>query len=462
MTIKRDAYRFKDGVTDLSADTFNQIFADLDARLHSLEQLGVTWKDAVSELQQFGLARINGALAPILEDMVGSVELLKAERVSFVEWWESVKEEVQNIHAASVAMQAALVEITARVDGFEAALTAGLASKADNGWVEEQFTAKADKVTVAAQLAERPHKNLIVNGDFSVHHSVLTQVSSGYGSDVCWLNEHVGSSKTHSLELFPIGQAEIPGYPKYFSRTVVNSVAGANNYVRKSQRIESVRTLSGYSGPVSFWARADSPKAIAIEFSQNFGTGGSPSAEQHGISSQLIHLDAGWQLIVAHVEIPSIAGKRLGTNDDDYLGFSIWFDAGSAFSTRASSLGNQSGVFDLADVQIDNLPYVSRFERVDRQLMTAACARYYQFIDNVQGGSGFKYINSSNGYLDAFTLNFIPMRAKPSVLYELYTAENCSAIEPVATKDMIVIRVSSSAAGTYRIYGGRMYLNAYL
>lgn len=120
MTVKRDAYRFKDGVTDLSADTFNQIFADLDARLHSLEHLGVTWKDAVFELQRFGLERINGALAPILEGMVASVNTLKDEHTSFVEWWGAVKVDVLDIHAASVAMQAALVEIRAKEEEITA------------------------------------------------------------------------------------------------------------------------------------------------------------------------------------------------------------------------------------------------------------------------------------------------------------------------------------------------------
>lgn len=144
MAVKRDAYRFKDGVTDLSAKTFNQIFSDLDARLHSLEQLGVTWKDAVFELQQFGLERINGALAPVLEQMTSDVAELNTQRTSFLAWWDSVKEDVVDIHAAAAAMQLALAEITAKVDGFEAVLAAGLATKADKETTDAAIIALED------------------------------------------------------------------------------------------------------------------------------------------------------------------------------------------------------------------------------------------------------------------------------------------------------------------------------
>jgi hypothetical protein len=46
-----------------------------------------------------------------------------------------------------------------------------------------------------------------------------------------------------------------------------------------NQNIEDVRTFAGQQITVSFWAKADAAKPIAVEFIQKFGFGGSPSSE---------------------------------------------------------------------------------------------------------------------------------------------------------------------------------------
>ncbi len=87
MTIKRTQYQFKDGKTTLSAETFNAIFFDLDARLHGLEQMEVSWEDAVSELQQYGLSRINGALGPVLDQANSDVAAMEQQKADITDWW---------------------------------------------------------------------------------------------------------------------------------------------------------------------------------------------------------------------------------------------------------------------------------------------------------------------------------------------------------------------------------------
>jgi YD repeat-containing protein len=67
MPIRFDSYRFVDGRTPLSAAVFNKIFRDLDARAAALEAESVSWQDAVQTLTTGGLARIDGALGPLLE-----------------------------------------------------------------------------------------------------------------------------------------------------------------------------------------------------------------------------------------------------------------------------------------------------------------------------------------------------------------------------------------------------------
>lgn len=194
------------------------------------------------------------------------------------------------------------------------------------------------------------YRNKIINGNFIVWQRSTTQTTSGYGSDDRWVNENTGSTKTHSLQNFALGQTDVPGNDYYFSRTVVSSVAGAANYVSKYQAIEGVRTFSGKQVTITFWAKADTNKNIAIELLQRFGVGGTPST-QVSIPLGLKALTSSWQKFSFTANVPSIAGKTIGTIDDS-ISFLFWFDAGSNYNTRASNLGQQSGTFDVSHISI--------------------------------------------------------------------------------------------------------------
>lgn len=196
-------------------------------------------------------------------------------------------------------------------------------------------------------------KNKLINGGFPIWQRATSQTGANYGSDDRWLNAHTGSTKTHSRQAFALGQTDVPGNPEYFSRTVVTSSPGASNNVIKIQRIESVLTLAGETATLSFWAKADASRNIAIEFVQIFGTGGSPSSPVNTIGVTTCALTTTWQQFTATVNIPSISGKTLGTNGDDTLALFIWFDAGSDYDSRTNSLGQQSGTFDLAQIQFE-------------------------------------------------------------------------------------------------------------
>jgi hypothetical protein len=69
MPTRFDRYRFKDGVTPLSEDTFNAILQDVDLRIAALEEVRISWQAAVTLLTDQGLLRINEALAPAIETL---------------------------------------------------------------------------------------------------------------------------------------------------------------------------------------------------------------------------------------------------------------------------------------------------------------------------------------------------------------------------------------------------------
>lgn len=227
----------------------------------------------------------------------------------------------------------------------------------------------------------RKQRNYITDGIFGSWFEGTNQTSSGYGSDTMWQNRNTGSTKTHTQETLTAG-VDLPAVDnptaKFYSRTVVNSVAGAGNFVNKEHRIESVRSLAGKKCNLSFYAEADSVKNIAFDLTQNFGTGGSPSATVEGINATKKEITADWARYDFVVDIPSVAGKTIGTDGDDYLSVTFWYDAGSNFDSRTDSLGQQSGTFDIDCVQLEEGESATKFFEEDFQESLDKVNRYYE------------------------------------------------------------------------------------
>ena len=216
-------------------------------------------------------------------------------------------------------------------------------------------------------------KNYIINGNFDIWQRGVSQTSNGYGSDDRWINFNTGSTKTHSR--VTTNKSE-PFNATSYSTTVVSSVAGAGNACVKQQRIECVNTLSGKTATLSFWAKANATKNISIDFVQYFGSGGTPSPITEGISATKISITSSWVKYTITVNIPSIAGKSAGTDMNDSLWVRFWFDAGTDFNSRTANLGQQSGTFDIAQVQLEEGSVATPFENRPIGLELSLCQRY--------------------------------------------------------------------------------------
>ena len=138
-----------------------------------------------------------------------------------------------------------------------------------------------------------------------------------------------------------------------------------------------MRTFAGQQVTVSFWAKADATKNIAVELSQVFGSGGSPSTAVNSIGTTKISIGTTWQKVTVAATMPSISGKTLGTNGNSRLGFNIWLEAGSDFNARTDTLGQQSGTFEIAQVQLEPGPVATAFEKRPIGTELALCQRYF-------------------------------------------------------------------------------------
>lgn len=225
-------------------------------------------------------------------------------------------------------------------------------------WIESRLWYTQTEVD-ALFLAQTEVENLCINGTFDIWQRNTTQTSSGYGSDDRWNNTNSGTTKTHSRQAFTAGQTLVPNNPLYYSETVVTSSAGSSNYCQKSYKIKDVTKLSGKTVCLVFYGSADASKNIAIEGGQDFGSGGSSSV--NSISVQTVALTTTFTKAAIFLTFPSVTGKTIGAGD--YSRISFWFDAGSSFDSRTNTLGQQSGTFNLAEVQI----YISDVELATRR-----------------------------------------------------------------------------------------------
>lgn len=269
-------------------------------------------------------------------------------------------------------------------------------------------------------------KNKLINGNYDIWQrgtSLGASTGRRYLADR-WGDESAGSTIAPSQQTFTLGQTAVPGEPTFFHRSVVLSSAGSGNYAVHTQRIEGVRSFAGQQVTVSFYAKADATKNIAIECQQIFGTGGSPSTAVQSIGTATKTLGTSWALYTAQITVPSISGKTLGTNGDDFLEFIFWFDAGSSFNARTNSLGQQSGTFDISKVQLEAGPIATAFELRPITTEIGLCQRYYAKTYNVGDVPGtaisagsiasVNYAAASNGVFVTWKLP-VEMRAVPSV-----------------------------------------------
>ncbi len=253
-------------------------------------------------------------------------------------------------------------------------------------------------------------RNAIINGNFD-HWQRGTSFNSASSEMTAdrWRVEKLGSTSTITRQPFTLGQIDVPGEPTYFCRLAVTSVAGAANLTILRQYVEGVRTFAGQTATLSFWAKADTTKTIAIELGQVFGTGGSPSSNIGAIGVTKVTLTTSWQKFTKTVTLPSITGKTLGTNNNDLLEVNFWLDAGSSYNSRTNTLGQQSGTFDFAEVQLEPGPVATYFEQRPIGTELVLCQRYYEIIGTGQSGVWWNVDNCTLGGKFAVTKRVTPV-----------------------------------------------------
>ncbi|MFB6364414.1 hypothetical protein ACFCP7_10165 [Paenibacillus elgii] len=241
-------------------------------------------------------------------------------------------------------------------------------------------------------------RQAIINGGFDVAQRGSSVVQNGnYGSANAYgygLDRWVGqvfagtggvgdASFTMSQQPFALGQTAVPGNPKYFGRLSVTSIGTKGTkgaFMRMAQYVESAVTFSGQKCTASFWAKASSSRQIVVALFQNFGYG-SPSSSVSCPGGKTITLTTAWQFFTVTFDVPSIAGKALGTNKNDYLGlyFIPYKQDNDHISIPSGEVGTYAtGDFDFAQVQLCAGDVALPFQTRHFAEELALCQRYYE------------------------------------------------------------------------------------
>ena len=223
-------------------------------------------------------------------------------------------------------------------------------------------------------------RNKLINGDFRIWQrntsAALTSTADAFVADR-WVHYFGGSgfTVTPSRQTHTLGQTDVPGNPKYFMRVTVTT-AGSLSANRFAQRIEGVNTLAGGQFCFTIYMKASSAFTLNTTNSlirQNFGTGGSPSANVDTLLSALTVNDTSittsWKKITVTGTLPSISGKTIGTNGNDCLEVILDLPLTNAISIDFSSSQFESGLIS------------TPFEDRGQQIELALCQRYCLVVE---------------------------------------------------------------------------------
>lgn len=215
---------------------------------------------------------------------------------------------------------------------------------------------------------------------------------------------------THSRQVLTPG--EITG-SFYCDRVTVNGAGsglGMNANYRKVQKVENgVRYLSGAGKKitVSFWAKSNiANKKIGVYLVQNFGSGGSPSAQEI-INGTKFTLSNTWTKYTFTFNTNTLGGKLFGSNDDDYLAIGIHYMWGSAFAALVGDTVSESfvgaGNIDIAQVQVCSGDVALPFQPRSFAEELALCQRYYEKSYDISTVPGSNTGVGAFGYTQGFT-----------------------------------------------------------
>ena len=124
--IQAEKLRIRDNQTALDDSELTKRFLMLDARIHELELVKISWEEAVVEVQNHGLRRVNEVVDPYVTEAAQMIADVRAELDALIAEWEGL--DMAGQLAAMDAKVTALESSIATAQGEIAALQGEMAT----------------------------------------------------------------------------------------------------------------------------------------------------------------------------------------------------------------------------------------------------------------------------------------------------------------------------------------------
>jgi hypothetical protein len=149
------------------------------------------------------------------------------------------------------------------------------------------------------------------------------------------------------------------------------------------------------------------------------------------------------------LNIPSIAGKSIGSNDDNYTDCKFFFSAGANNNVVAGGIGVQSASFIIWGIQLEVGSVATPLEKIDPQQDIAKCQRFYQ-----TGAYSFWAIATGPGYFVYSHALPVAMRAAPTIIATPTTTTNCTpTVTSYGGSFGVLYQMAAAAAGQCTMAG---------
>lgn len=299
-------------------------------------------------------------------------------------------------------------------------------------------------------LSHWSFRNRLVNGSFNIwqeNTAFASPANGAYTADQ-WKVHYDGSGA-----FFVSRDAHSDGQPGRYRLKWDQSAAVTGGTFRVLQAvIENVRNFAGGKVTLSFTAWATGFTSLPIYLTQKFGTGGSPSPD-NAFAVGTATLSSTPQRFKMTVDVPSISGKTLGSNLNDYLALSFNLPTSGTF------------VFNIEEVQIEAGEAATPFERIPPALELINCQRYYEKSFDlsvnpaqnagVSGGShAFPQVAAGAVSQSLGSVRFnTAKRAAPAMTFFNPSAANAQARNVTTGTDFTLTTAANAGTGGFSLTG---------
>ncbi len=206
--------------------------------------------------------------------------------------------------------------------------------------------------------------------------------------------------------------------------TGAGSSYGANSFYKIVQRIlHGTQTMTGgnyVTMAFEAWTSTGTSKKIGVGLKQNYGTGGSPTAEET-IAGGYVTLGTSPSWHSVTFQTNTLSGKTLGTDENSYLQPEIWYQWGAGEASKVGdTVAEDWGV--PADIHITDMmfykgdstgmikPYVNRSETEELIMLLPYCEAIFPSADGETSiSAGFaETTTAARGVLTYSPKVFIP------------------------------------------------------